>query len=75
MYWSMYIPASLELRPFVPGTRYRQVVQVPDLLPTLLDLCGIATPEGLDIEKGAVWSPSAMCCQSIERRLTVCIGG
>jgi arylsulfatase A-like enzyme len=46
----MYIPASLGLRSFVPGTRYRQVVQAPDLLPTLLDLCGIAPPEDLDIE-------------------------
>lgn len=50
MCFTMYLPPSLGLRSFLPGTRYRQVVQAPDLLPTLLDLCGIASPEGLDIE-------------------------
>jgi arylsulfatase A-like enzyme len=50
MCWSMYIPEMLGLRSFAPGTRYRQVIQAPDLLPTLLDLCGIPLPQELTIE-------------------------
>jgi arylsulfatase A-like enzyme len=50
MCWSIYIPASLGPTSFVPGTRYRQVVQAPDLMPTLLDLCGIPAPETAEME-------------------------
>jgi len=49
MCWSMYIPPSLGLKS-AGGRRYRQVVQAPDLMPTLLDLCGIPLPEGVKVE-------------------------
>lgn len=47
MCWSMYIPSSLGLQS-AGGKWYRQVVQAPDLMPTLLDLCGVPLPEGVE---------------------------
>jgi arylsulfatase A-like enzyme len=48
--WSMHVPPSLGLNVLEPGTRLPQMAQAPDLLPTLLDLCGIETPEGIEVE-------------------------
>jgi len=43
--WSMHVPPSLGLNTVAPGTRLPDLAQAPDLLPTLLELCGIEPPE------------------------------
>lgn len=48
--WSMYIPPSLGIKTLPAGTRLKQVVQPPDLMPTLLELCGIEPDDEMDME-------------------------
>lgn len=48
--WSMHVPPSLGLDVRPPGTRDAALVQAPDLLPTVLELCGIDLPQGTPIE-------------------------
>lgn len=48
--WAMHVPPSLGLKVRRPGTRMKQVVQPPDLMPTILDLCGVAAPAGAGVE-------------------------
>jgi arylsulfatase A-like enzyme len=48
--WSISVPPSLPLSAARPGTRLPQLIQAPDLMPTLLDLCGIRAPAEAKIE-------------------------
>ncbi len=48
--WSMHIPPSLKLKPLPRETRLNPVVQAPDLMPTILELCGVAAPKEAEIE-------------------------
>ncbi len=48
--WSMHVPQSLANGVLPPGTRMPQIAQAPDVLPTVLELCGIEQPKESDIE-------------------------
>lgn len=48
--WIMAIPESLGRHGAKPGSRFSWLAQAPDLLPTILDLCGIRPPENAEIE-------------------------
>jgi len=47
--WSMSLPESLGI-PAQPDARMPHLVQPPDLMPTILDLCGIKPPAQAQIE-------------------------
>jgi arylsulfatase A-like enzyme len=46
--WTTYIPDFLKTTPLEPGTRFKHLVQAPDLMPTLLDLCGLDVPSAVE---------------------------
>jgi arylsulfatase A-like enzyme len=48
--WSMHVPGALGLKTRRPGSRLKPVVQPPDLMPTILDLCGVDVPDGTRVE-------------------------
>ena len=48
--WTMSVPESLGCMTKQPAGGLRQLVQAPDLMPTVLDLCRIETPAEAEIE-------------------------
>ena len=48
--WSMHVPPSLGRTTAAPGSRLAGLVQAPDLMPTVLELCGIPAPGDVDLE-------------------------
>jgi len=48
--WTMAVPETLRGSPVPAGTRMGQLVQAADLLPTVLDFCGIPAPAPARIE-------------------------
>ena len=48
--WSMSIPSVLDAKASKTGARFSQLIQAPDLMPTILDLCGIEVPEKARLE-------------------------
>ena len=48
--WSMHVPPSLNRATVAPGSRLAGLVQAPDLMPTVLELCGIPAPSDVDLE-------------------------
>lgn len=48
--WSMHVPASLNRATVAPGSRLPGLVQAPDLMPTVLELCDIPAPSGVELE-------------------------
>jgi arylsulfatase A-like enzyme len=47
--WTMHMPESMRSS-VEPGARFDHLAQPPDLMPTLLDLCGVKPPDDLLIE-------------------------
>jgi arylsulfatase A-like enzyme len=48
--WSMHVPPSLGLTTAAPGVRLDEMAQAPDLLPTVLELCGVEVPAEAAVE-------------------------
>lgn len=48
--WTMHVPERLGCKAAHPGARFAQPIQAPDLLPTVLDLCGLKPPSSVDLE-------------------------
>jgi arylsulfatase A-like enzyme len=48
--WTMHIPPSLGIKSASPGSRLKPVIQAPDLLPTILELCGVSAPKEAQVE-------------------------
>ena len=48
--WSMHVPESLNRSMAAPGSRLAGLVQAPDLMPTVLELCDVPVPSEMDLE-------------------------
>ena len=48
--WSMHVPPSLNRTTSAPGSRLPGLVQAPDLMPTVLELCDIPVPADVELE-------------------------
>jgi arylsulfatase A-like enzyme len=48
--WSMHLPPSLNVKFATGGSRMMPVIQAPDLLPTVLELCGVPAPKEANLE-------------------------
>lgn len=48
--WSMHVPRAAGVKALKPGSRLPVLAQAPDLMPTLLELCGLEAPREAGIE-------------------------
>jgi choline-sulfatase len=54
--WTMHVPPSLGLATVRGDTRVPGLVQAPDLMPTILELCGVTAPPAAKIEGASLVS-------------------